>query len=79
MRLVTIMIGLALIGCSPSEDPYTLYRTSSAVGDTRFHVFTFDAAGDAGYNLSSCQLAAERSQKQHGADAKFWCERGPYK
>ncbi len=74
-----MILCVVLAGCSPSEDSYTLYRTSSAAGDGRFHVFTFDASGGDGYNMSNCQLAAERFQKQHGIDAKFWCEKGPYK
>ena len=79
MRLITTMLGLILAGCSPSEDSYALYRTSSVDGVSRFHVFTFDASGGDGYNMSNCQLAAERWQKQHGVDAKFWCEKGPFK
>ena len=47
--------------------------------DSRFHAFTYDATGGDGYNMSNCQLAAERFQKQHSIDAKFWCEKGPYK
>lgn len=79
MRLFTMMLGLVLIGCSSSDDHFTLYRNSLVGEAMRIHVATFDTSDGAGYNMSNCQLAADLFQKQDAVKTKFWCEKGRYK
>ncbi len=60
---------------------FTLYRSSAVTGGEtwRVHVATFDAVGDADYNMENCDLARRLFQAQSGVTVKYWCERGRFK
>jgi len=60
----------------PTEDVYTLYR-SSALGPTmRIHMATFDSSDGADYNKENCALVRDLILTLPHVKVAYWCERG---
>jgi uncharacterized protein YcfL len=78
-KYLLVLTPLLLVACGNSE-PYTLYRSSPIIENSRIHIATFDA-DDVGkaYNMQNCQIAQELFQNQPGVTNKYWCEKGKYK
>lgn len=69
---------LALAACDGDSGSFTLYR-SSALGDMRIHVASFDAKEGADYNAENCQIAADLFGSQRGVTVRYWCEKGRFR
>lgn len=65
-------------GWSP-KDAATLYRTSPAIANTRWHVATFDADHGFEYNWENCKAVRDLMQHQPGVTVTFWCEPGRFR
>ncbi len=79
-RLVVLTLcTILLAGCNEPE-PYTLYRNSLILPDSRIHWATFDAKGMSEfYNLEHCRQVVEYLEGDpEVAGLKFWCEPGRY-
>lgn len=90
LNAVVQLFGFALIGLAatsaiaeerlPNESEiYTLYRSSVAIENTRYHVATFDAVYGHKYNFGNCQIAADLFEQQPGVRVEYWCERGRFR
>ena len=79
MRIVCLVVGLAVAGCSQvgGGPTYTLYR--SGLDRSRVHVATFDAAESGSYNEENCLTAMDLFDSQPGVSVRYWCEKGRFK
>lgn len=92
MRVATILIGMALAGCSAGEsasDKATLYRNSILDPAMRVHFASFNAPDKAPFNIDNCEMVARimnanvdassaKEGKPRNQAVGFWCERGNF-
>ncbi len=77
--LAVVATCLLLTACGRNENRYTLYQATVMNPNLRKHVATFDAGDGKDYNALNCRSTQYLYQRQAGADARFWCESGPYR